>query len=171
MKNYILIILMIVTIVLSGCNDENVTDKKNNNSQSEQEIVNNDSNEIDDNDTNLEKHDTSFYLFYSSSCGHCHSEREWIASIKEEYPYVDFKMYEVSENEELLKKVKDVYGIESNSVPLTIIGNDYFIGYSETKNRKFIRYFEALATFENCDVVGAIISNEDVNACMAKNEQ
>ena len=110
-------------------------------------------------------------MFYSSSCGHCHSEREWIASIQDEYSYVNFVMYEVSEYSDLFRKVAKAYNVENEYVPVTIIGNNYMVGYSESKNRKFIRYFEELSTFENCDVVQAIINDEDVDACMAKNEK
>ena len=40
-----------------------------------------------------------FYLFYQESCPHCHDEMEFINSIKDEYPTVDFVFYEISLNE------------------------------------------------------------------------
>lgn len=162
MKKYILITLMITAILLSGCNSDKLADDEN---KKDNEQL------IEEKDPNVGKYDVNFYLFYSSSCSHCHSEREWIASIRNEYSYVNFKMYEVSENQELFEKVTKAYGSSNISVPVTIIGNNYMVGYSDTKNRKFIRYFKDLSTFENCDVVQAIIDNGDVESCMAQNER
>ena len=170
MKNYILILFMIVTILLSGCSADRKEELNDNNNQEQQE-QSSQTGEQEEVDPNVGKNKVNVYLFYSSSCGHCHSEREWIASIQDEYSYVNFVMYEVSEYSELFRKVTKAYNVENEYVPVTIIGNNYMVGYSEAKNRKFIRYFEELSTFENCDVVQAIINGEDVAACMAKNEK
>lgn len=180
MKNYILIILMIVTILLSGCGkDEKGTEvDRGNDNNNQQEVESGEQNgedeadsEEDEPNSDIGKYEVNFYLFYSSSCGHCHSEREWIASIQDEYSYVNFIMYEVSEYSELFTKVTKAYNLENEYVPVTIIGNNYMVGYSEAKNRKFIRYIEELSTFESCDVVQTVIDGGDVEACMAKNEK
>lgn len=162
MKNKMLILVLLFVFLVVGCNKNNEIE--------ETPILENEEVEKEEKDPNIGKNRVDFYLFYSSTCGHCHNERRWIETIREEFPYVDFHMYEVSEEEELFIKVLDAYGIEDSSVPVTIIGNDYFVGYSETKNRKFIRYIEELSKKENCGVVETIIQNGDVEACMEINK-
>ncbi len=185
MKKYV-IIIMVIAVLMTGCtNAENKSDfddnnqtndinQNNNNGMTENQDDNKEIENInneEDVELEEEKNQVSFYLFYSNSCQHCHAEREWIASIEDDYPYVDFKLYEASENQELLDKINKAYGVENDSVPITVIGNDYLVGYSDTSNRKFIRYIEDLATFDNCDVVDTIINNGDVEACMQQNEK
>ena len=169
MKNYILIIMMVVTIFLSGCNDSNIDDNKKNSGSGENNVV--DNNDWKDNPNYSNKHEVNFYLFYSDSCSHCHAEREWISSVEEEYPYVNFIMYEVSEYTNLFETVTNGFKSDNEYVPVTIIGNNYMVGYSDTKSRKFIRYIEELSKFDNCDVVDAIVNRKDVDACMKINNQ
>ena len=172
MKNFILIILMVITIVLSGCSNDKLTDNEKENGKEQDEVVeNNNTSNDEENNPDVGTHEVNFYLFYLSTCGHCHSEREWIASIKDEYPYVNFKMYEVTENIELFNLINEAFDVDNDAFPVTIIGNEYMVGYSEAKNRKFIRAIEELSTFENCDVVQAAIDGNDVTACMNQNEK
>lgn len=173
MKKIMLVLLMTITILLSGCDNKEKIENKQNKDIVENENNNNEENNKDEEskEENSETHQVNFYLFYSASCGHCHSEREWIASIEDEYPNVNFKLYEVSENEDLFLLVNEAFDVDNSAVPVTIIGNNYMIGYSESKNRKFIRYIEELSTFESCDVVQAVIDGKDVEACMKQNEQ
>lgn len=169
MKNYILILLMIAIILVSGCSAKE--EKREETDQKQDEIIEQQPAIDEEEITDAGKHKVNFYLFYSSSCSHCHSEREWISTIKDEYPYVNFIMYEVSEYSDLFDKVTKSFDSENEYVPVTVIGNNYMIGYSEAKNRKFIRYIEELSTFESCDVVQTIIDGGDVDSCMKQNEK
>ena len=170
MRNNILIILMVATILLSGCSSKNTNDERKNDDKQQQVEVGQEQSDNEETNVLVGTNKVNFYLFYLSSCSHCHAEREWIASIKDKYPYVNFIMYEATENEELFKSVNKAFDIDNASFPVTIIGNNYMVGYSESKNRKFVRYFEELSTFKNCDVVQSVIDGNDVEVCMKKNE-
>lgn len=169
MKNYILILIMFITIFIAGCNNDQKNNEKlnnNNNSNLEDAVM-----PSIEEDPTIGTHEVNFYLFYLSTCSHCHEEMEWIKSIKDEYPYVNFNMYEITENEDLFFSVNESFGTDNVSVPVTIIGNEYMIGYSETRNRKFIRTMKELSTFESCDVVQATIDGNDIESCMKQNEK
>lgn len=173
MKKKVLIILIAAIFLVTGCKSEE-KDKKEPVVENKDEVSKDNNGEENENtnmNENIGKNKVDFYLFYSDSCGHCHNERTWIDSIKDDYPYVEFHLYEVSEEYELFNKVRDAYKIEDEYVPVTIIGNDYFVGYSESKNRKFIRYIEELSSKENCGVVDVIINNGDVDSCMKINNK
>lgn len=76
------------------------------------------------------------YLFYSSSCVHCKAENAFLDGLKDEYGNtIDIKRYEVTQNatnNNYLKQVKEKIGSTSSGVPFTVIGEKYYVGYSET---------------------------------------
>lgn len=82
----------------------------------------------------------NIYLFYSDSCPHCAKEKEFLEDeLKEKYDNIKIYYYEVSKNDEnsqLLKDVKTSFRVTNNSVPFTIIGSKYLIGYSDNTKEK-----------------------------------
>jgi len=76
------------------------------------------------------------YLFYSSSCVHCKAENAFLDDLQEQYgDTIDIKRYEVTQNatnNNYLKLVKERVGSTSSGVPFTVIGEKYYIGYSNT---------------------------------------
>ena len=91
-------------------------------------------------DVKVEKDKVNLYLFHSDDCSHCAQEREWLEGIKDEYEdYLNIYMYEVTynrDNRELMNKVIDKLDINSSNVPLTIIGNIHYTGYSVATGSK-----------------------------------
>ncbi len=88
----------------------------------------------------VEKDKVNLYLFHSDDCSHCAQEREWLEGIEEEYKdYLNVYMYEVTynkDNRKLMDKVVDKLDIDSTNVPLTIIGNIHYTGYSVATGSK-----------------------------------
>ena len=86
----------------------------------------------------VEKEDNkiNLYLFHRDSCPHCKEEIEWLNTIKDDYKdTLNIYMYEVENNKDnmaLLKKVFAENPDVKQSVPLTIIGNDFLTGFSDT---------------------------------------
>ncbi len=86
---------------------------------------------------NVEQEDNkiNFYLFHGAECPHCEDERNYIESIKEKYKdKINFYTYEVwhdTKNAQVMLRVKDSLNITQNGVPLTIIGDKYYLGYSD----------------------------------------
>lgn len=107
------------------------------------------------------------YLFHSSSCPHCKEEIEYLKTLDEE---VNVKYYEVGTYSNLLSKVRDKMNIKEASVPLTIIGSDYVIGYSKDIKNSIDNMISAYQENDHCDVVDSIIKGEDINSCLEIND-
>jgi len=73
-------------------------------------------------------------FFYGVTCPHCAAEKVFLDDLQNRYPDVTINAYEVYENKDnldLLKAKAKELGIEVNGVPFLVIGDQYFIGYSE----------------------------------------
>ena len=117
-----------------------------------------------------EHYEVHLYLFHWNGCPHCQEELEWLSTIADKYSYLKIHAYEVEEYPEFDEKVRKAFGITGDSVPLTFIGNDYFIGFSETKIRKFENTIEEKSKTKLCDIVGTVLNDGDVDACKKQNE-
>ena len=84
---------------------------------------------IDDNKINL-------YLFHGRDCPHCAEEKVWLETIKDKYSdSVNFYYYEVwydVANAKLMDKVLSRFNIKRSGVPLTVIGEKYYVGFSKS---------------------------------------
>ena len=76
----------------------------------------------------------SLYLFHGAECPHCEEERNWLKSITEEYKdYLKVYYFEVwhnADNAKLMEQIKKEFDIKNSGVPLTIIGDKYYLGFS-----------------------------------------
>lgn len=89
--------------------------------------------------------EVNLYLFHSQDCMHCASEREWLSSIKDEYPYLNIYEYEVTrnkENNDLLERVKVKLSSTSQYVPFTVIGEQHWIGWNDDNKDKIVYAIE-----------------------------
>lgn len=73
----------------------------------------------------------TIYLFHSDSCPHCRAEKKFLEEIKDDYPGLVIRSYEVSSqtNSNYMKLAKKRFGSTSTGVPFTVIGDEYFEGY------------------------------------------
>ena len=87
----------------------------------------------------------NIYFFHSNSCSHCKEETKFLEKIIENYPNVKIYKYEIHNKDaiEVLKKASNIYNIKTNGVPITIIGNKVYTGFSyEKSSLKFIKTIE-----------------------------
>ena len=76
-------------------------------------------------------------FFYSTLCSYCAKEKEFLKELKNKYPEIEIKEYEVinnQENQEILKGFYDKYQVpdqERGYVPVTFTPNKYFVGFNE----------------------------------------
>ncbi len=176
MKRIIAFVLCLFLVVGCNSNEKRVESNSNNdeswNSNTNNTFSNSNSNNIeeDEEDEDVGKYTVHLYLFHSSTCEHCKEEIAWLNSIDGQYPYLQIHTYEASQNKELYEKVKSAMKIESEYVPLTIIVEDYFVGFASSKEKKFIRTIKEYSKKDYCDVVGTVINGGDVKACIEKNK-
>lgn len=87
-----------------------------------------------------EEEKITLYLFYGDGCPHCAKEKEWLETIKEKYEkFLNIEMFEVwsnTTNADYMDKTKKELKEYQNSVPLTVIGEDTYVGFSVTTQEK-----------------------------------
>jgi len=94
-------------------------------------------------------------FFYSAICPHCAKEKEFLTELKQKYPEVEIKEYEVfynRDNQNLLSEFYKKYNVpkgERGYVPVTFTPTKYFIGFNEQLGSEI----------ENC-----------IKACLGKSE-
>ncbi len=72
------------------------------------------------------------YFFWAAGCPHCAKEEAFLNSLKEKYPQLTIKDYEITydrKNLELLQKMGKELKTDVSGVPFTVIGKQYFSGY------------------------------------------
>ena len=86
--------------------------------------------------SNIEDGKINLYLFYGQECPHCEEERIWLDNIIKEYDNkINVYYFEVWHNDEnviIMNKAKEKLEITSNNIPLTIISDKYYVGFSDT---------------------------------------
>jgi glutaredoxin len=73
-------------------------------------------------------------LFHGEGCPHCAAERAWLEELALAYPQLRIKQYEVwndQANRELLDRYATELGFEPAGVPVTIVGDQVWIGFSQ----------------------------------------
>jgi thiol-disulfide isomerase/thioredoxin len=74
-------------------------------------------------------------LFWGDGCPHCEAERAWLEQAREEYPDLRVTEHEVwydAGNRELMLEMGDELGFEASGVPTTIVGEQVWIGFSDS---------------------------------------
>ncbi len=74
-------------------------------------------------------------LFWGDGCPHCEAEREWLRQARDDYPGLTVTEHEVwydEANRQLLVDTADRLGFEASGVPTTVVGERYWIGFSDT---------------------------------------
>ncbi len=78
----------------------------------------------------------SLYLFYGDGCPHCADEEAYLSEKQKEYgDQLVIHAREVwyhPENVEILQQFAAKFGFEPSGVPVTFIGDQYWVGFSET---------------------------------------
>jgi len=73
------------------------------------------------------------YLFWGRGCPHCEEEKTFLADMKRVQPSMEIRDYEVwynHENAGLMADMLRAYGISSSGVPVTVINNGVFLGFT-----------------------------------------
>lgn len=73
-------------------------------------------------------------MFWGDGCPHCAKAKPFLEGLKEKYPTMELRLYEVWYNEDNLKMMQQMaeqYGFQATGVPLTFIGDKYWVGFNE----------------------------------------
>lgn len=101
----------------------------------------------------------SIHLFYSNTCPHCASEKEFLEEYKKENHNINVYLYEVTTdayNSNLLDMVKNSLNCTNNYVPYTVIGDIGLTGYSENIKNQIIHFVDKYKDEEYTDIVNLV---------------
>jgi len=80
----------------------------------------------------LAKEKLEIYFFWGQGCPHCAKEKPFLEELKQKYPQLEVKEFEVyysQENQELFQRVAQAYKTQAQGVPTTFIGKDFVVGF------------------------------------------
>jgi len=106
------------------------------------------------------------YLFHQYTCPHCQKAMEYLNEIKNENIIIyDYELLkdENAYNRFLYSKVCNLLDIKASSVPLIIIGNDYIVGFNDTRKEKINELINFYKENEYKDLVGIELGVVDEN--------
>ena len=142
MKKFIVIIVILLAISLTGIVVLSSKKDKQENTDSKNISYESKLTDIKFNDK------VNIYLFYGKGCPHCEALFTYFDSIKSKYyKYYNLYAFEVWYNEDN-GKIMDYFlekfdkKVSSRSVPFLIIGDEAFEGYSSSMNQKIIDTIE-----------------------------
>ncbi len=75
------------------------------------------------------------YFFWGDGCPHCANQKTAMQSWLDKYPDIEIKTYETWANEEnrtLLESFATAYDTTVQGVPMTFIGDKYWVGYADS---------------------------------------
>jgi glutaredoxin len=80
-----------------------------------------------------ESTDLNLYLFWSKNCPHCTKEKIFLESLVQKYPQLKVNLHEISNSQsaKLLQKAARLLSADTGSIPFTIIGDNYIVGYQD----------------------------------------
>jgi len=81
-----------------------------------------------------QKKSVLLYFFWRQGCPYCAKEKDFLTLMKKKYPFLEIKDYEISYNPaswQLFQTMANSYKISPTGVPVTFIGDNALVGFSE----------------------------------------
>lgn len=81
------------------------------------------------------KEKVAIYFFWGDGCPHCANQKTAMADWTNKFSGIEIKTYETWKNEDnraTLEKLAAAYGTSVEGVPMTFIGDKYWVGYSDS---------------------------------------
>lgn len=122
----------------------------------------------------VEAKEVEMYFFWGQGCPHCSEQKKFLEKIKQDYPELkikDFEIYYNKDNLELFKRVGKAYGINPTGIPMTFIDKTYVSGFasSETTGKEIKGLIEKCSQ-EICYSVEDVLAAGSISALRPLNE-
>ena len=116
----------------------------------------------------LANEQVNVYVFHNYNCPHCHKALEYFTELEKKDSSIKLYDYELLYNENAYNRVLyndicDLLDIKVRSVPLIIIGNEHYIGFSDSKKDALLKTIDYYKNNEFKDVVGIKLGVVDEN--------
>lgn len=95
----------------------------------------------------------TIYFFWGDGCPHCAAAKPFLAELKEKYPTVIVRDYEVWKHPEKRRpffQMAAKFGFEPTAVPTFFIGDRYWVGYAEGLSAREIETYVAFCVANGC---------------------
>ena len=112
--------------------------------------------------TCVKANEVTLHLFYRDGCPHCAEEKEFFKELKEEYPNLKIKMYEIwndTNNAKIMDDVSSTLKENINGVPYTIIGTYSSLGFNEFTKNQLKDHIDICYKYGCTDLVSKVIEN------------
>ena len=80
---------------------------------------------------NYESDKVTIYLFYMDGCSHCAAEKVFLKELSDKYPDLNVVYYDVYTYDNYYQEAQKLFDLNINSVPFTIVGEEYYLGFSK----------------------------------------
>ena len=99
----------------------------------------------------------TIYFFWSKTCPHCAQEKVFLQKLVQQNPQVELRSLELNQSEgiKLLQKAGEILKAETQSIPFTVIGDQYFVGYrdDETTGKQIEKAVENALKYGCSDIL------------------
>ena len=85
------------------------------------------------------------YWFWGDGCPHCADQMPFMGELakRENVAVVALEVYNSDENRQRQQEFADAYGIEKVAVPMTFVGNEYWVGWADEVKQEIKSKVEA----------------------------
>jgi cytochrome c biogenesis protein CcdA/thiol-disulfide isomerase/thioredoxin len=100
--------------------------------------------------------DVPIYFFWGDGCPHCEDEKPFLEKLvraNRRLVLYDYEVWYVQKNQDLMRQMTAALGFEPGGVPVTIVGDRYWIGYSEAMGTEIAAHVDYCLE-EGCPDVG-----------------
>jgi len=108
-------------------------------------------------------HSVNLYMFWGDGCPHCEHAKEIIAPYAKDHPSVaiqGFEVYYNSNNQAKMRAVGEKLHIDASGVPLIVVGDIPYIGFSDTIERQVISRLEFCSQNDCPDSIAEVVGVE-----------
>ncbi|MFA7170006.1 MAG: hypothetical protein WC178_04080 [Candidatus Paceibacterota bacterium] len=106
------------------------------------------------------------YLFWQQGCPHCAQEKVFLETLEEQRGEVEIVYYEIGSDSSvyrLMTEVKERLGVENSGVPLTVVGNNFLVGWynEEVSGAALNNAIEFALENNSPDIIQEIINGDN----------
>jgi len=109
----------------------------------------------------------NLYMFWGDGCPHCKHADETFQPYVEKHSnvkYHKFEIYKSKDNQQKMRAVGDKLDIEASGVPLIVVGDKVYLGFSPATSKEVEKRLEYCSKKSCPDSVAEIVGVEQVNA-------
>ena len=111
-----------------------------------------------------ELNSVNIYVFTTEGCPKCSKLKKYLDEKKEEYENINLFYYDANKNKDMYYEVvRDVFGLETSSVPFIVIGGKSIIGYSSSTKYYLDYFIEKYSNEEFVDVFSKYLNGDVIN--------